>query len=60
MDHHLDKTGQNFLNDLDKKLWTAADKLRTTQDAAQYKHAVLGLFFVTLSGELKLNNKEVA
>ena len=37
---------QTFLNDLDKKLWTAADKLRSTLDAAQYKHAVLGLLFV--------------
>ncbi len=37
---------QKFLNDLDKKLWNAADKLRSTLDAAQYKHAVLGLLFV--------------
>jgi len=32
-----------FLNDLDKKLWNAADKLRSNLDAAVYKHAVLGL-----------------
>jgi type I restriction enzyme M protein len=37
---------QQFLNDLDKKLWTAADKLRSTLDAAQYKHTVLGLIFL--------------
>ncbi|MFK5926969.1 MAG: class I SAM-dependent DNA methyltransferase [Desulfuromusa sp.] len=37
---------QIFLQDLEKKLWTAADKLRSTLDAAQYKHAVLGLLFV--------------
>ncbi|MDD2469003.1 MAG: type I restriction-modification system subunit M N-terminal domain-containing protein [Desulfobulbus sp.] len=37
---------QQFLHDLEKKLWTAADKLRSTLDAAQYKHAVLGLLFV--------------
>ena len=37
---------QQFLNDLDKKLWTAADKLRSTLSAAEYKHAVLGLIFV--------------
>ena len=37
---------QKFLNDLEKKLWTAADKLRSTLDAAQYKHAVLGLLFI--------------
>jgi len=37
---------QTFLNELDKKLWTAADKLRSTLSAAEYKHAVLGLIFV--------------
>lgn len=37
---------QKFLQDLEKKLWTAADKLRSTLDASQYKHAVLGLLFV--------------
>ncbi|MDX9964556.1 class I SAM-dependent DNA methyltransferase [Desulfobacter postgatei] len=37
---------QKFLDSLDKKLWNAADKLRATLDAAQYKHAVLGLLFV--------------
>ena len=37
---------QKFLDALDKKLWNAADKLRSTLDAAQYKHAVLGLLFV--------------
>lgn len=37
---------QTFLNELDKKLWTAADKLRSTNSAAEYKHAVLGLIFV--------------
>ncbi|TQV87561.1 type I restriction-modification system subunit M [Aliikangiella coralliicola] len=37
---------QEFLNSLEKKLWTAADKLRSTLDAAQYKHTVLGLVFL--------------
>ncbi len=37
---------QQFLNTLDKKLWNAADKLRSTLDASQYKHAVLGLIFL--------------
>ncbi len=37
---------QQFLNDLEKKLWTSADKLRSTLDAAQYKHTVLGLVFL--------------
>ena len=39
-------TEQQFLNELDKKLWTAADKLRSSLDAAVYKHAVLGLIFL--------------
>lgn len=40
------QSDQEFLNELDKKLWNAADKLRSTLDAAQYKHAVLGLIFL--------------
>ena len=35
-----------FLSALDKKLWTAADRLRSNLDAAVYKHAVLGLIFL--------------
>ncbi|QDV57207.1 type I restriction-modification system subunit M N-terminal domain-containing protein [Rosistilla oblonga] len=38
--------GQKFLKNLDKKLWTAADRLRANLDAAVYKHAVLGLIFL--------------
>ncbi len=37
---------QQFLNNLDKKLWDAADKLRSNIDAAEYKHVVLGLVFL--------------
>ena len=39
-------SSQTFLRQLDKKLWTAADKLRSNLDAAVYKHAVLGLIFL--------------
>ena len=39
-------SAQQFLRDLDKKLWTAADRLRANLDAAVYKHAVLGLIFL--------------
>lgn len=42
----MSKKEQQFLDSLDKKLWNAADKLRSTLDAAQYKHAVLGLLFI--------------
>ncbi len=39
-------SSQSFLKDLDKKLWSAADRLRANLDAAVYKHAVLGLIFL--------------
>ena len=41
-----DEEEQQFLQSLEKKLWNAADKLRSTLDAAQYKHTVLGLIFL--------------
>lgn len=37
---------QQFLNDLEKKLWTSANKLLPSLDASQYKHVMLGLIFV--------------
>ena len=37
---------QSFFNDLEKKLWTAANKLLPSLDAAVYKHIVLGLLFI--------------
>jgi len=33
-------------SELEKKLWQAADKLRSNMDAAEYKHVVLGLIFL--------------
>ena len=51
---------QQFLQELEKKLWTAADKLRSTLDAAQYKHAVLGLLFVKyVSDAFDIRRKEL-
>jgi type I restriction enzyme M protein len=51
---------QQFLKDLDKKLWTAADKLRANLDAAVYKHAVLGLIFLKyVSDSFELRQKEI-
>lgn len=38
------KTGANL--GFEDKLWNAADKLRGTMDAAEYKHVVLGLIFL--------------
>ncbi|MBS6009310.1 MAG: SAM-dependent DNA methyltransferase, partial [Haemophilus parahaemolyticus] len=37
---------QSFLNELDEKLWSSADKLRQQLDSANYKHIVLGLIFL--------------
>jgi type I restriction enzyme M protein len=37
---------QEFLKELEAKLWKAANKLLPALDAAVYKHAVLGLVFV--------------
>lgn len=37
---------QQFLNELEKKLWTSANKLLPSLDASQYKHVVLGLVFL--------------
>lgn len=42
----VQKSEQEFLDDLDKSLWNAADRLRANLDAAEYKHVVLGLIFL--------------
>ena len=53
-------TSQQFLRELDKKLWTAADKLRSSLDAAVYKHAVLGLIFLKyVSDSFAVRQKEI-
>lgn len=43
---NISQLEQQFLNELDSKLWKAADKLRSSLDAANYKHIVLGLIFI--------------
>lgn len=35
----------------EQKLWLAADKLRGTMDAAEYKHTVLGLIFLKYTSD---------
>ena len=56
----MKQTEQEFLKALDNKLWTAADKLRSTLDASQYKHAVLGLLFVKyVSDAFTLRRNEI-
>jgi type I restriction enzyme M protein len=42
----MKNTEQLFLEELDKKLWSAADRLRNNLDAANYKHVVLGIIFL--------------
>lgn len=42
----MQSTEQQFLKELEDKLWKAADKLRSNLDAANYKHVVLGLIFL--------------
>jgi len=37
---------QKFLQELEKKLWTSANKLLPSLDAAVYKHVVLGMVFI--------------
>jgi len=39
-------TEQKFLQDLEKKLWTSANKLLPALDVAVYKHVVLGMVVV--------------
>ena len=49
---------QKFLNDLDKKLWNAADRLRSNIDAAEYKHVVLGLIFLKYVSDAFVERKQ--
>ena len=50
------QTGANL--GFEDKLWMAADKLRGTMDAAEYKHVVLGLIFLTalISGKRRFRH----
>jgi type I restriction enzyme M protein len=43
----MSKLEQSFSKALDDKLWKSADKLRNNMDAANYKHIVLGLIFLS-------------
>jgi type I restriction enzyme M protein len=44
--------------DLKKTLWAAADKLRSSVDAAEYKHIVLGLIFLKYISDAFLERRE--
>ena len=48
------------VQDLEQKLWQAADKLRNNMDAAEYKHVVLGLIFLKyVSDAFEAKHKEL-
>ncbi|NOX08775.1 MAG: type I restriction-modification system subunit M [Gammaproteobacteria bacterium] len=52
---------QQFLNELEKKLWTSANKLLPALDASQYKHVVLGLVFLKyVSDAFDIRRKELS
>ena len=40
------QTDNGLGREIERKLWAAADKLRGSMDAAEYKHVVLGLIFL--------------
>ena len=42
----MNNAEQQFLKELDIKLWNSAEKLRNALDAANYKHVVLGIIFL--------------
>lgn len=42
----MNPSEHQFLKELDGHMWTAADRLRSSLDAAVYKHIVLGLIFL--------------
>ncbi|OGT69967.1 MAG: restriction endonuclease subunit M [Gammaproteobacteria bacterium RIFCSPLOWO2_02_FULL_57_10] len=51
---------QQFLNELEKKLWTSANKLLPSLDASQYKHVMLGLVFLKyVSDAFDIRRKEL-
>jgi type I restriction enzyme M protein len=42
----MDLSEQTFLDDLEKRLWAAADRLRGSVNPSDYMHVVLGLVFL--------------
>lgn len=56
----MQTTEQQFLNQLESKLWAAANKLLPMLDAANYKHVVLGLIFIKyVSDAFKIRRDEL-
>lgn len=44
--YEMNNEEQQFLNDLDRQLWNAADRLRSNVNPSDYMHVVLGLVFL--------------
>jgi type I restriction-modification system DNA methylase subunit len=42
----MNNAGQQYLNDLDKRLWSAADRLRANVNPGDYTPVLLGLVFL--------------
>lgn len=42
----MNNAGQQYLNDLDKRRWSAADRLRANVNPGDYVYVVLGLVFL--------------
>lgn len=42
----MNNAGQQYLNDLDKRLWSDADRPRANVNPGDYMHVVLGLVFL--------------
>ncbi len=56
----MDQEEQEFLSELEKKLWTSANKLLPSLDASQYKHVALGLVFLKyVSDSFDLRRKQL-
>jgi len=54
----MNQEEQQFLQDLEAKLWTAANKLLPNLDAAVYKHVVLGLVFLKYISDVFVERRD--
>ncbi|ARB73796.1 class I SAM-dependent DNA methyltransferase [Pasteurella multocida] len=54
----MNNSEQQYLNELDAKLWKSADKLRSSMDAANYKHVILSLIFLKYVSDAFLSRQQ--
>ncbi len=54
----MNNSEQQYLNELDAKLWKSADKLRSNMDAANYKHVILSLIFLKYASDAFLARQQ--